>query len=50
MGAHLVDSVLYGHLWSTPEIHRLLDDQGRPTVVAGVPPDFFSVSAGNMAG
>jgi adenylosuccinate lyase len=29
MGAHLVDSVLYGHLWSTPEIHRLLDDQGR---------------------
>jgi adenylosuccinate lyase len=29
MGAHLVDSVLYGHLWSTPEIHRLLDDEGR---------------------
>ncbi|MDX6253445.1 MAG: hypothetical protein QOF10_6805 [Kribbellaceae bacterium] len=29
MGAHLVDSVIYGHLWSTPEIHRLLDDEGR---------------------
>ena len=29
MGAHLVDSVLYSHLWSTPEIHRLLDDAGR---------------------
>jgi adenylosuccinate lyase len=29
MGAHLSDSVLYGHLWGTPEIHRLLDDRGR---------------------
>ena len=29
MSAHLVDSVLYGHLWSTPELHRLLDDEGR---------------------
>ncbi len=29
MGAHLVDSVLYGHLWSTPELHLLLDDEGR---------------------
>jgi adenylosuccinate lyase len=29
MGAHLVDSILYGHLWSTPEMHRLLDDEGR---------------------
>ncbi|TCN37932.1 adenylosuccinate lyase [Kribbella orskensis] len=29
MGAHLVDSVLYGHLWTTPEMHRLLDDEGR---------------------
>jgi adenylosuccinate lyase len=29
MGAHLVDSVVYGHLWSTPELHRLLDDEGR---------------------
>jgi adenylosuccinate lyase len=29
MGAHLVDSVLYGHLWGTPELHRLLDDEGR---------------------
>jgi adenylosuccinate lyase len=29
MGAHLTDSVVYGHLWSTPELHRLLDDQGR---------------------
>ncbi len=26
---HLVDSVLYGHLWSTPELHLLLDDEGR---------------------
>lgn len=29
MSAHLVDSVLYGHLWSTPELHALLDDEGR---------------------
>jgi adenylosuccinate lyase len=29
MGAHLVDSVLYGHLWGTPELRRLLDDEGR---------------------
>jgi adenylosuccinate lyase len=29
MGAHLTDSVIYGHLWSTPELHRLLDDEGR---------------------
>jgi adenylosuccinate lyase len=29
MGAHLVDSVLYGHLWSTPELHGLLDDEAR---------------------
>jgi adenylosuccinate lyase len=29
MSAHLADSVLYGHLWSTPEVHRLLDDEGR---------------------
>jgi adenylosuccinate lyase len=29
MGAHLVDSVLYGHLWGTTELHRLLDDEGR---------------------
>ncbi|GAB2695159.1 class-II fumarase/aspartase family protein [Kitasatospora kifunensis] len=29
MGAHLSDSVIYGHLWSTPEIHRLFDDEGR---------------------
>jgi adenylosuccinate lyase len=29
MGAHPVDSVLYGHLWSTPELHGLLDDAGR---------------------
>lgn len=29
MSAHLVDSVLYGHLWSTPELHLLLDDEGR---------------------
>lgn len=29
MGAHLADSVIYGHLWGTPEIHALLDDDGR---------------------
>ncbi len=29
MGAHLADSVVYGHLWSTPELHELLDDEGR---------------------
>jgi len=29
VGAHLIDSVLYGHLWGTPETHRLLDDRGR---------------------
>jgi adenylosuccinate lyase len=29
MSAHLADSVLYGHLWSTPEMHLLLDDEGR---------------------
>ncbi|MEO6809556.1 MAG: 4-alpha-glucanotransferase [Isosphaeraceae bacterium] len=28
-------------VWARPELF-LLDDQGRPTVVAGVPPDFFS--------
>jgi adenylosuccinate lyase len=29
MSAHLADSILYGHLWGTPEIKRLLDDEGR---------------------
>jgi adenylosuccinate lyase len=29
MGAHLVDSVVYRHLWATPELHRMFDDQGR---------------------
>ncbi|QHC31829.1 class-II fumarase/aspartase family protein [Streptomyces sp. HF10] len=29
MSAHLCDSLLYGHLWSTPELHELLDDEGR---------------------
>ena len=29
MSAHPVDSVVYGHLWSTPELHALLDDTGR---------------------
>ena len=27
--AHLSDSVVYGHLWTTPELHRLFDDRGR---------------------
>ena len=29
MSAHPVDSAVYGHLWSTPELHALLDDRGR---------------------
>jgi adenylosuccinate lyase len=29
VSAHLADSVLYGHLWSTPEMHALLDDDAR---------------------
>jgi len=29
VGAHLVDSVVYGHLWATPEAHALFDDRGR---------------------
>lgn len=29
MGAHLVDSVVYGHLWATPELHQIFDDPGR---------------------
>lgn len=29
MGAHLVDSCVYGHLWATPELRRLFDDSGR---------------------
>jgi adenylosuccinate lyase len=29
MGAHLADSMLYGHLWGTPELHGLLDDEAR---------------------
>ncbi len=29
MGAHLVDSCIYGHLWATPELRQLFDDHGR---------------------
>ena len=29
MGAHLGDSVVFGHLWSTPEMHAIFDDDGR---------------------
>ncbi len=29
MGAHLVDSVVYGHLWATSELHEVFDDPGR---------------------
>jgi adenylosuccinate lyase len=29
VGAHVVDSTIYGHLWATPELHRLFDDRGR---------------------
>jgi 4-alpha-glucanotransferase len=30
-------------VWAHPELFRL-DDEGRPTVVAGVPPDYFSAT------
>jgi adenylosuccinate lyase len=29
MSSHLTDSVVYGHLWTTPELHALFDDTGR---------------------
>ena len=29
MSTHLTDSQLYGHLWTTPELHVLFDDRGR---------------------
>jgi adenylosuccinate lyase len=29
VGAHLIDSVLYRHLWGTDELRRLFDDEGR---------------------
>jgi adenylosuccinate lyase len=29
MGAHPVDSAIYGHLWATPELHAVFDDEGR---------------------
>jgi adenylosuccinate lyase len=29
VSSHLTDSVIYGHLWTTPELHDLLDDTGR---------------------
>ena len=29
MTAHPSDSLVYRHLWSTPELHRLFDDRGR---------------------
>lgn len=29
MSAHPVDSAIYGHLWATPELRALLDDEGR---------------------
>ena len=29
MGAHLIDSAVYGHLWATGELRRLFDDHGR---------------------
>ncbi len=29
MTAHLTDSTIYGHLWTTPELHALFDDAGR---------------------
>jgi adenylosuccinate lyase len=29
VSSHLADSVIYGHLWTTPEMHALFDDTGR---------------------
>lgn len=29
MSSHLADSAVYGHLWTTPELHALFDDTGR---------------------
>ena len=29
MSSHLTDSEVYGHLWTTPELHALFDDRGR---------------------
>jgi len=29
MSSHLSDSAIYGHLWTTPELHALFDDRGR---------------------
>lgn len=29
MTSHPTDSVVYGHLWTTPELHALFDDTGR---------------------
>ncbi len=29
MSSHPADSVVYGHLWTTPEVHALFDDTGR---------------------
>jgi adenylosuccinate lyase len=29
MGAHLIDSRVYGHLWATSELRRLFDENGR---------------------
>lgn len=29
MGAHFVDSIVHGHIWSTPELHGLLDEERR---------------------
>ena len=29
MTSHPMDSAIYGHLWGTPEVSRLLDDRGR---------------------
>ncbi|MGQ0464600.1 MAG: class-II fumarase/aspartase family protein [Sporichthyaceae bacterium] len=29
MSSHLTDSQLFGHLWTTPELHAMFDDRGR---------------------
>jgi adenylosuccinate lyase len=29
VSSHLTDSTVYGHLWTTPELHALFDDTGR---------------------
>ena len=37
VSSHLADSAIYGHLWTTPELHALFDDRGRTSGLADHP-------------